>query len=258
MLKAILFDLDDTLVVEEASAQASFLAACALAQNRYGIDPDELSANVRKRARELWRTSQAIDYCRSLGVSSWEGLWARFLGNDPALEYLRQWAPEYRRLSWSRALLNHGVSDTSLADELARAYIHERRNRHIVFPGVKDVLNELKGIYKLGLITNGLIDIQHDKLRGAGLEQGFDVITVSGEIGTGKPDPRIFRITLEKLGVGPETAIMVGNSLKRDIAGAQQAGIKGIWVNRVGETAVGDIQPDAILTNFRDLPDLLF
>ncbi|MBW2624283.1 MAG: HAD family hydrolase [Deltaproteobacteria bacterium] len=257
MLKAILFDLDDTLVVEEASAQASFLAACGLAKERYGIDPEILSASVRKRARELWRTSQAFGYCLALGASSWEGLWARFLGNGPALEYLRQWAPEYRRLSWSRALSDHGISDSALADELAKAYIHERRNRHIVFPDVEDVLNGLKEAYRLALITNGLIDIQHDKIRGAGLERFFDAITVAGEIGVGKPDPKIFRASLEKLGVDPESSVMVGNSLKRDMAGARRAGIKGIWVNRIGGKAAGDVQPDVVLTDFRELPDLL-
>ena len=52
-LKAILFDLDDTLVVEVASAEAAFLATCALAQERYGVDAEALCQTVRGQAREL-------------------------------------------------------------------------------------------------------------------------------------------------------------------------------------------------------------
>jgi putative hydrolase of the HAD superfamily len=256
-LKAILFDLDDTLIAEEASAQASFLAACGLAEKKYGLNPEELHVSVRRRARELWRSSKAIDYCRTIGASSWEGLWARFLGDGPSLEYLRHWSPEYRRMTWSRALSDHGVSDPVLSDELAEAYIKERRQRHLVFPDVEGVLKSLKGAYALALITNGLIDIQYDKIRGANLENYFDIITVAGEVGVGKPDPRIFQVTLDRLGVNPDESIMVGNSLKRDITGARQAGIKGFWVNRSGEEPAGDVRPDAVLTDFYALPDFL-
>ena len=184
-------------------------------------------------------------------------MWARFLGDGPALKHLRTWAPEYRRLSWSRALADHGVSDSILVDELAGAYIRERRSRHILFPDVIDVLKNLKGSFRLALITNGLIDTQFDKVRGAGLEQYFDVITVAGEIGVCKPNPEMFRITLKKLGVKPEESVMVGNSLKRDIAGARQANVRSIWVNRAGEPVTGGVQPDAVLIHFHRLPDLL-
>jgi FMN phosphatase YigB (HAD superfamily) len=52
---AILFDLDDTLIVEEQSAHEAFLAACMLAQRAYGLDPGALAASVRRHAGELWR-----------------------------------------------------------------------------------------------------------------------------------------------------------------------------------------------------------
>ena len=114
-ITAVLFDLDETLVMEQASNEAAFLATCELARRRYGIDPQALTQSVRQRARELWRASPTIDYCLSIGISSWEGLWARFLGDDPGLRALREWAPAYRLEAWSGALADHRVHDAALA-----------------------------------------------------------------------------------------------------------------------------------------------
>lgn len=110
-IKSILFDLDDTLVVEGAAADAAFLATCERAHEKHGINPEALHQSVRYHARELWRASTTITYCRAIGISSWEGLWARFLGSDPNLQILRAWAPTYRREAWFRALADHSVSD---------------------------------------------------------------------------------------------------------------------------------------------------
>ena len=71
-IRSILFDLDDTLVIEGASADAAFLATCARAHEKYGIDPEALHQTVRHHAGELWRASPTITYCRAIGVSSWK------------------------------------------------------------------------------------------------------------------------------------------------------------------------------------------
>ena len=78
-MKALIFDLDDTLVVEEASAEAAFLETCELAKVRYGINPQDLHATLRQTCRNLWHDSPARAYCLEIGISSWEGLWARFV-----------------------------------------------------------------------------------------------------------------------------------------------------------------------------------
>ena len=84
-----------------------------------------------------------------------------------------------------------------------------------------------------------------------------DSITISGDVGVGKPDPKIFQAALDGLAVQAEKVIMVGNSLKRDIAGAQQAGIRAVWVNRPGAPCREDIRPDGEITTLSALPDLL-
>jgi putative hydrolase of the HAD superfamily len=103
-------------------------------------------------------------------------------------------------------------------------------------------------------VTNGAPDLQREKLEGVGLVPYFTIITISGEVGIGKPDPRIFAHTLTRLDVPPTEAVMVGNDLTRDIRGARQAGIPGIWVNRTGTAVVAADTPlDAQITSLLEL-----
>ncbi len=165
-IKAILIDLDDTLVVEVASAEAAFLATCALAEDKYGTDPETLCRTVRHTARELWYRAPARLYAVAVGISSWEALWARFEGDDPSLRVLREWAPTYRRESWTRALAEHGIEDPPFAERLAERFPIERRALHVVYPDVEPALRALQGTYRLALITNGASDLQREKLVG--------------------------------------------------------------------------------------------
>ena len=256
-IRSILFDLDDTLVVEGASADAAFLATCECAHEKYGIDPEALHQSVQYHARELWRASATITYCRAIGISSWEGLWARFLGSDPNLKKLHTWAPTYRREAWFRALTDHGVKDLSFAEQLSDVFPSERRERHVVFSDVEDSLTNLREVYRLALVTNGAPDLQREKIQGANLAQSFDAILISGEVGVGKPDCRIFKLALEALTTSPSEAVMVGDSLTRDILGAQHAGLRGIWLNRSGNNAASQVTPDAQITNLNQIHELL-
>ena len=256
-IRSILFDLDDTLVVEGVSADAAFLATCERAHEKHGINTEALHQSVRYHARELWRTSPTITYCRAIGISSWEGLWARFLGNDPNLKRLRAWAPTYRREAWFRALADYGVSDSSFAEQLAAIFLSERRSRHVVFPDVEDNLANLKKVYQLALVTNGAPDLQREKIQGANLAQYFDTILISGEVGIGKPDCRIFRMALDALAALPSATVMVGDSLTRDILGAQQTGLKGIWLDRSENDMASQVTVDVQITSLSQIVQLL-
>ncbi len=83
MKRALLFDLDDTLVVEEPAAAAAFLATAEVAVARHRVQADRLALAARERARELWYATPAHPYCLRVGISSWEGLWCRFEGEAP-------------------------------------------------------------------------------------------------------------------------------------------------------------------------------
>jgi putative hydrolase of the HAD superfamily len=255
-MNALIFDLDDTLVVEVASAEAAFLQTCELARRRYGVDPAALHASLRPIARRLWHGSPARAYAVKIGISSWEALWARFDGDHESVRTLRAWAPTYRRDSWLGALREHGVEDVRMALELAETFPVERRKLHVVYDDVRPTLEALRGAYRLGLLTNGACDLQREKIDGAGIGHYFDEIVISGDVGVGKPHRRVFETILSRLQVTPAEAVMIGNSLRTDVAGARDVGITTVWVNR-DNSPCDDEPPDVEISGLDGLRDIL-
>ncbi|MHC4745128.1 MAG: HAD family hydrolase [Planctomycetota bacterium] len=257
-MKTLIFDMDDTLIVEEPSAGAAFEIACGFAAERKGLDADELHKNIRRCCRKIWHNSPARPYCVDIGISSWEALWAQFHGDNENLRILADWASTYRRNSWRDALAECGVEDDgTLAAQLAEIFIRERRKIHIVYDDVVPVLEHFRQRCKLGLMTNGAPDLQRRKLEGSGLEHFFDTVVISGEVGVGKPDTRIFQIALDRLSAEPEAAAMIGNRLDSDIAPALELGMTAIWLNRDDQEADDSIIPTAEIPDLTKLKDIL-
>jgi putative hydrolase of the HAD superfamily len=236
MTTAILFDLDDTLVVEQPAAAAAFLATAHVAARRHAVDPAVLARTARTRARELWRAGPAYAYGEdTIGMSSWEALWCNWEGDGAEVRVCREWAAGYRTHAWRIALADHDIVDPALAELLGERFGIERRLRHEAFPDARPALEALRPTHALALVTNGASCLQREKLAGSGLaETDFDAVVISGDLGTGKPGREIFAHTLELLGVEADRAVMVGDSLERDVEGAEAAGIRGIWLNRGG------------------------
>jgi putative hydrolase of the HAD superfamily len=255
--RALLVDLDDTLVVEEAAAVATFAATARAAAEHCAVDAATLALDARARARELWRAGPAYPFCRRIGISSWEGQWCRFEGEADELRALRRWAPDYRRETWRRALADQGIDDDGLAREMGERFGVERRARHETFADAGPALDALRADHALALVTNGASCLQREKLAASGLADRFDAIVVSGELGTGKPDPTVFAHALSALGAGPSDALMVGDSLIKDVDGALAAGLGAVWVNRGGRPRPTD-RPDVIeVPDLAGLPGLL-
>jgi putative hydrolase of the HAD superfamily len=139
-MNTIIFDMDDTLVVEEESARAAFLTTCEFAQDRCGVAQQELHAAVRQSCRALWHESPARAYCLQVGISSWEGLWAEFLGPDENLAVLRNWSETYRTSSWHEALRTCGHDCPELASELGNTFMLNH-----VGVGTNDSLKRTRG-----------------------------------------------------------------------------------------------------------------
>lgn len=78
-------------------------------------------------------------------------------------------------------------------------------------------------MFLFALITNGASDTQRNTLRILGIEEKFDTIVISGEVAIAKPYPSVFVLALQKLGVEPENAWHVGDSLGTDVAGATRS-----------------------------------
>jgi putative hydrolase of the HAD superfamily len=257
MTRALLFDLDETLVVEEPAAVAAFEATARWGAARRDLDVASLAIAARSRARQLWRAAPTYDYCLRVGISSWEGLWCRFEGDEPDAHALRAWSPTYRREAWRLALADQGVDDADLAAELGERFGTERRARHEAFEDVRAALGELRRSHTLALVTNGASCLQREKLGASGLGDYFDVVVVSAEFGVAKPDASIFRHVLSRIGSDAGRAVMVGDSLSRDVDGAIAAGLGAVWVNRFGSSRPAD-RPELIeVSTLRDLPAAL-
>lgn len=255
-INTVIFDLDDTLLVEVTSAEAAFLSTCEWVQHKYGLEPDEFHTTLRQRARTLWYASPERELIERISVSHWEGLWARFLGDEPDMTRLREWAVYYRQASWEQALQAFGIDDPEFASQLSLEFRKQREQRHVLFDDTLPILHALHGRFKLGLITNGLSCLQHEKIDGSGLASFFDTMIVAGDIGLAKPDPSVFYTTLERLHATPDQAVMVGNSVSGDIGGAQAVGMKAVLIHR-GEVHAPDntITPDLTIDNLMRLLD---
>jgi putative hydrolase of the HAD superfamily len=151
----IFFDLDDTLIHEEATDRdvADEVAAALLADRQ--LPPGALFTAVQTTARTLWQQSGELAYCRRIGTSSIEGLYGDFSGDDPHLQALRKYLQEigYRERAWSMALRSFGIDDAALTSRLAAAYAETRRSRHVQFPDALPALQRLSRSFRLALMT---------------------------------------------------------------------------------------------------------
>jgi putative hydrolase of the HAD superfamily len=258
--RAVLFDLDETLLADGAATRAALRATTALAtaHRPAGPDAETLARAAWLRALDGWEHSPHQDYFQTFGISAGECLWGRFIGEDPRLRPIARWAIDYQLGTWERALADLGAHDDILAATLAERFRMEKRARHDwLFPEALPTLDRLRGAYALALITNGAPDIQRDKIARSGLEPYFPVIAVSCEAGVAKPDPAIFAQTLAALEIPPEEAVMVGDNPARDILGANRAGVRAIWIRREGQPLTPGARPDATITTLDDLAALL-
>jgi putative hydrolase of the HAD superfamily len=236
-MRTLLFDLDNTLLMEDEATFSSVRRACELARDRAGVDADALHAATLRVADELWRAAPIYAYGEEMGMWWGEGLWGEFRGDAAGLRALRAFVPGFRGAVWRSALAAVGASDDALAAELAAAYVAARRAHQLVDPEADGVLDDLARDHRLVLVTNGAPDVQRDKLAGTTLARHFGAIVISAELGIAKPDPRIFEYALRAVGAEARDSVMIGDSLSRDVAGARGAGLRSIWIDR------GDMKP---------------
>ena len=257
-IRALLFDLDDTLAVDEAVSHETFAHTAAVAAERFGVDPAVFATDAMATARELWGKGECRPYCRSIGISAFECLWGGFTGESLELTALRHWAAAYRVEVFAKALALQGKEASGDASGfLSSEFAATRRARQRLLPGAREVLSELASGYSLALLTNGAPDLQREKIGATGLDPLFNAVAVSGEYGIGKPLPEIFHRLLGELGVTPSEAVMVGNSLERDIAGARNAGIRSIWIRVPGSEEHAEVVPDHTITALSEIPQVL-
>jgi putative hydrolase of the HAD superfamily len=227
-IRTVVFDLDDTLIDEGATAHASLRAAATLVP---GVDPHLFEEAVLVESRRRWRSGPHYEVCDELGFASWEGLWSTFEGGHSRLDGLRRWAPSYRRDTWESVLADLGIGDADMAAACAAAFEAHQRRGHPLLPGAEPTVRGLADGYRLALLTNGPPDIQQHKIDGTGLRDCFESVFISGELGVAKPDPAVFELVLERLDATAASTVMIGDTWERDVLGARSAGWSAIWVS---------------------------
>lgn len=256
-IKAVLLDLDETILFDDPATDAALAATAAHAHQVSGVDPGQLILAVRSEAGGLWDEGPDPDWCHDIGTSELEGLRARFEGDDPHWVAMRAWGPGFRFQSWQRALHAFGIEDDDLARDLDTRFEQERASTNPFIPGAEEALSRLRERFRLAIVTNGILDVQREKLDRTGMWDQFDVVVISGELGAGKPDPRIYVETLRQLGLLADECIMVGDNFRRDVVGAQDAGIRGVWISDGRPSPNPSVTPFLTVGSLAGLPDLL-
>lgn len=201
----VFFDFDRTLWDFDAAAEAAFEQLMTIhGLKDKGIpSAKEFYAVYHPMNEELWTLYRADK------ISKQELSLARFV----------------------KPLLHYGIDDTNLAQRLSDDYVSISPRMVRLVDGTKELLDYLKPKYHLHIITNGFSETQMTKLKGAGLADYFDTITVSEEAGVKKPNPDFFRFALKKADATPRESIVVGDEMAVDIDGARAAGIDQIFFN---------------------------
>ena len=111
-------------------------------------------------------------------------------------------------------------------------------------PGALALLAALKGVAAIGIVTNNAASEQRQKIAACRFDRHAGAIVISEEVGVTKPDPRIFRMALGRIGRTAGEAVMVGDAWATDIAGARSAGIRAVWFNRLGAASPDPSVPE--------------
>ena len=199
MIKAIIFDLDNTLL-DFVKMKQFAVKASIRAMNEAGLNVDEESGY--KDVMELYMTK------------GWEN---QLVFDD----YLKQTTGEV-----SNKILAAGVV----------AYRRAREATLLVYPNVNKTLIELlKTQIRLAVVSDAPSREAWMRLYYLNLHHVFDPVLTFDDTGARKPSPKPFKLALEKMNVGPDEALMIGDWPDRDVVGAKQIGMKTIFA-RYGDT----------------------
>jgi putative hydrolase of the HAD superfamily len=144
------------------------------------------------------------------------------------------------------------------------AYHHTKFVNMRPYPHTVETVLELRLMgTKLGIITDGLPIKQWEKLVRLGLDDFFEAVIISGDenVGLNKPDPKVFELALDKIGVSADEAAMVGDKIHTDIDGANRIGMTSIWLRTPRDPAdlpeQMDIHPDFTIADIRQVLDVI-
>lgn len=227
---AVVLDLDDTLYPYSPCNEAGKQAAHSRAQELgYELD-QEAFLELYQRAREAIK--QDIE---STGSSH-----ERYIYFKKALEF-------------HTGTVQAGDA-LALGDAFWNAYMDEME----LFPGVIETLERIKDeSIKTAVATDLTTRTQLRKIERLDIEEYIDVLVTSEELGRDKPSTAMFAVPLARLGVAPDAAVMVGDSLTSDIAGGNSLGMTTVLFNNDDEHSRPGERPDNRINSFEELQDIV-
>lgn len=223
-VRAVLFDLDGTLMDHDAAREAAIAAL---------LDEDPALAAE-------WRRLEAVHYDEYAS------------GRISFVEQRR------RRVRGIHAAMRREQPVDDACDAWFATYLRRYRAGWTAFDDVLPALAALAAALpdaRLGIVTNGEGEPQRAKLGAIGLAERFPLVVCSAEVGRAKPDPAIFLLACERLGVEPSATAHVGDRLDLDAHGAAGAGLRGVWLDRAG--AGGAVDGVVRIGGLRELPAAL-
>ena len=233
--RAILFDLDDTLIAFAAVRETSWLQVCReYHQGNKKAPVMKMYEAIRKSNERYWKDEK----------NQREG----------------RLALEAARIQVISAAFDELGLPSGDAQILAHRYSIVRLENMYLLPGVEHTLQTLLDRhYEMALITNGDCDTQRKKIEKFAVAKYFKHILIEEELGYGKPDQRIYLGALSCFDVSPQQSWMVGDNLNLDIGAPQSLGIRGIWYDPegIGLPASAPAVPFRIIRMTADLLEIL-
>jgi putative hydrolase of the HAD superfamily len=223
--RAVIFDLDDTLVAFESVSEPSWVQVCR----------EYTQTGSEKQAHRIFKTIKKH--------SDW--YW-----DDDTRHREGRLDIKAARRSIVTAAFRELDLPTAEAVCLADRYSAVRLENMYLFPGVESTLQALcDRRFTMALITNGESASQREKINRFGLGKYFSHLFIEGEVGSGKPGHEIYRKALSDIGVSADETYMVGDNIEWDIAAPQALGIRGIWYDSEG----AGLPPDAPAVPFKTI-----
>ncbi|WP_163831419.1 HAD family hydrolase [Spartinivicinus ruber] len=158
-----------------------------------------------------------------------------------------------RKVALEQFLTHAGYSEQSIegAAQAMEIFLHGRHQVNY-FDYVESVLAELNQQYTLGVLTNGNVNIKR-----LSISDYFDFAFCADELNTSKPDPVFFQTGIQAAKVLAEEIVHVGDHPEYDVIGAKEVGLKAIWFNPKQNSWDYHIKPDAVISCISELPRVI-
>jgi len=231
--RAVLLDLDDTIIESGPGADVAWREACeAEAARSVGTDLEALIEGVLRIREWFWADPERHRRGRTDPIPANTAIAAQALGE-----------------------LGH---EEELARGIATGYRARRDTQVLIFPGALETLDWLRAEgFVTALVTNGNHGDQQAKIERFDLARHFDLIWIEGERGVGKPEIETYLGVLEGLALAPSDAWFVGDNIEWDVRAPQSLGMQGVWVSATAEPPPAGVQPDATIAALGELRALL-